>query len=612
MNFAPRNGRALGWISSSLLALALGSAPGWAAAPTTAADRPAPAAEQQAFADSIVVRELEVFFDDSLLPPLESLGRRSDADFLVFEAGIALESAPAPDERASGPPLRELLLWFDTDLATPAALAAAARALVEASGAFATAERIEVVVAEPRPRTVLATAATSAAVEELARRARAWERAADSGLRASAPIPIERRLRALDRLAAEIARRGDSGPRALVLAADGWSVDARRLEDLSRLSSGAAPSDPALVALDQAGRLLAAYGWVTFALAARPLPDPADVPRRAREVGRVGGDRAGGGERTFFGVTFPFRKRMPTIRETVRLDVATDFGLRPLAHLVRASSGGLAGEPGALAKQLARVANRRRLLVRAPERPPGQLIPLEVRWTGGDGRPLPSPKWLRSGLPPEAAAARLRALTAGDLTLDDGTLVTFRPPGARASARKDQDLLVQDNDQDEDESKDQDSSMEDKSSRRARGGDSGSGVICFARPGEAGWLRASVARVAASPPAPAPAIAIVTGVPQPPAAAAAATPPTARCARLPVPTSSESSHPPSSSSFPSMEPLSLSSYLSWSETNSSWSSSLSSPSSATGSSAAGGVREFALLEDLEEGGWGAIELPLPR
>jgi hypothetical protein len=110
---------------------------------------------------------------------------------------------------------------------------------------------------------------------------------------------------------------------------------------------------------------------------------------------------------------YPIRDRTPIGRIGVDLDLATDFGLRPLAHLVRASSGTLVGEPGAIADELGRLRGRRRLVVRSPEIGPAPLSRLEVRWTGGDGRPLPTLAWLRNGEPPELAAARRRLAESG-------------------------------------------------------------------------------------------------------------------------------------------------------------------------------------------------------
>lgn len=373
------------------------------------------------FAEAIEVRELEVHFDDSVLPPLESLGRRADGDFLVLVDGRPLEPSTSSEIAERSERLGDALLWFDPDLASPAALAAAARALLDPPSALVAAERLRLVLADPAERreALDLTGSTLGMAERLAAAARRWDQAEPG--RPS----LERRLRALDRLAAATAVRDRGGPRALVVAADAWGVDGDWLDDLAIAESGGAPTRPATERLEQVARASAAAGWTTLALAP-PLVETTTWARSARhETVTVGGNLS----HRFPMATFPWRRATPSASESTRFDVATDLGLRPWAHLVRAGSGTVVGDALGLTRALERVAERRRLLLRLPERPPGPLSPIEVRWSGGDGRTLPASRWLAHGSPPELTAARLRALAAGDLGLDATAHASVREGG---------------------------------------------------------------------------------------------------------------------------------------------------------------------------------------
>ena len=382
---------------------------------------------QPPYAEAIVVRELEIHFDDSVLPPLESLGRKADRDFLVLLDGLPLAPAAAPaTPPAPGDALREAVVWFDPDLASPAALAAAARVLLEPPPTLSGAERLRAVFAETGgPTRELEIAARSRLADELAARARAWDAAP-----ADRPT-LERRLRALDRLALRLALDGGGGSRALIVACDSWSVEAETLNDLAALERGESARDARLARLEEIARLLAAAGWTLFPLAAPPTAALKAWPRaEGHETVVVDGQET----HRFAWLTFPWRERQPSERAAAQLEILTDLGLRPWAHVARASAGTLAGDKFALERGLSRVAARRRLVVSAPDRPPGPLLPVEVRWTGGDGRPLPAARWVANGLPPESAAVRLRAIAAGDLDLDGANSLTFRSAGGAGEA----------------------------------------------------------------------------------------------------------------------------------------------------------------------------------
>jgi hypothetical protein len=349
------------------------------------------------------------------------LGKRDDKDFLVLCDGVELAQIAAPVSGATEREPIESTLWFDPGFAAPVSLARAARVLAEAAPALVRGGPVELVVAPPLRRQRFPSGASEPLAQELYRLARAW----DSGARAM-PSSAERQ-RALGRLGLDrLDRARASG--ALFVAVAGVEIDAVQLNELARLAgpdARAASAGSALDPLAETARLLAASGWTSFAVAARRLPDEVQLLRSTRdaESREVGGKL----EHRFPLFHFPARRSVPSARASVALDLALDLSLAPWAHLVRAGSGALVAEAGAIGYDLARVANRRRLVVRPPEQAPGSLSRLEVRWSGGDGRVVPSSRWLRSGSPPEASAARLRALAAGDLELDPATSARFEP-----------------------------------------------------------------------------------------------------------------------------------------------------------------------------------------
>jgi hypothetical protein len=408
------------------------------AAAVAGAAVPGPSREPARFQERLDVRELEVDFDASVLPPLESTGRRADEDFLVIENGIPLERIPtrasegtAQETEADAREIVELLVWFDRDLAAPGTRAAGARALATAATAGALERCASIALRVDGVERSMPAADPTALAAELRRRARGWDSDPPE-----AP-PLDTRLRALDRLSVHLARRAGGGRRALVVVGDAWPVDAQRLNALGALARAAdAPGVERLRALEDAARLAAAFGWTPYVLAA---VTPPTRPMRPG-VSRSGEERieAGGASshRWWVRLFAPRHYLHSMAREAAHLEVSTDFGLRPWAHFVRAGAGTLLGDAAAVSSQLDRLASRRRLVVRSPEPGPGRLLPLEVRWSGGDGRPVPSRRWSRSGLPPEAAAARLRALAAGDLDLESGEPVRMAPAGTGPVARR--------------------------------------------------------------------------------------------------------------------------------------------------------------------------------
>lgn len=361
------------------------------------------------FTETIEVREVEVLFEIDSLPRFESIGRRGIEDFAAFEGGashdlIELGSTSAGDFVH--------VLYFDVALAGPAARIAAAKALAERAVTLTAGGRAELLVADPRPRLLVATS-----VPEMLQRALAEIVAAayaeTAGKAARSPAGVAARAQQLDRLLVELAGRGGGGARALWLPVDGWPLTPAELERYSRARAQGNLTEPVLRALMETGRTLAGYGWVTFPVAIRAEREELS-PRETERRMQV--DTGGSGDtRTTFPVfTISGTKNHPDATSEAQLSTLTDFSLAPLAELSRATSGTLVGHPRRLRSAMDDLVGRRRATYRGPVPEPGTLRPLEIRWIGGDGRPLPAPRFLRASTPPEVSTARLRALLAGD------------------------------------------------------------------------------------------------------------------------------------------------------------------------------------------------------
>ena len=360
------------------------------------------------FVETIEVREVELRVDLSALPTFESIGKKGREDFLVIEDGV-------------DHPLTELgaatgdwifMLYFDSVLAGPEARQRAAIELAGQAERLTAGGLAEVVVADPKPHTLLATGSAEALRQKLDELALAAGREippAEGSLAAASAA----RLTQLDRLSIEIASRGGGGARALLLPVGSWPLDPEGLARLTKTEAPAAADRPEFEPLRETARVLAGYGWVTLPLALRAPRDVAEpsAAERRTQVSMGGG----GDQRTTVPIVSISGKGEPTDpATTARVDTLTDFSLIPYAELARASSGALVGEPGRLKGVLGNLLDRRQVTYRSPFPQPGRLLPLEVRWKGGDGRTLTAPRWLRSSTPPEVTAARLRRMLAGD------------------------------------------------------------------------------------------------------------------------------------------------------------------------------------------------------
>jgi hypothetical protein len=404
----------------------------------TSGARPAVAQETPPpFTEVIDVREVEILFDPGVLPTFESLGKKEIGDFAAFEGGtthslVALTPVAAEDWTH--------LIYFDPALAGAESRIGAANALARRAGALARGGLVEIVVADPKPRLLASTRDAEAlrrALSEVAAaaspRGRGGRQTSTAATESAAAGPAERVLQ-LERLTVEIGTRAGGGARALWLPVDGWALSPEELERFDRALHGEVASEPRARALVGAARSLAGYGWITFPLALRDAGEkvsPSDAERGMRVESGGTGD-----ERTTVPIfsTGGSRARQDAASDA-QLETLTDMTLVPLAELARTTSGTLVGHESRLISALANLLDRKRATYRAPRPEPGALVPVEIRWRGGDGRTLPATKLLRSGAPTEVSRARLRALLAGDAAATSDE-IRLTGPAAGSSSRE--------------------------------------------------------------------------------------------------------------------------------------------------------------------------------
>ncbi len=329
-----------------------------------------------------------------------------------------------------------IVLYFDRVLSGTPSLRAAADALTEQLPALVALGEVEVVVAEPEPREMVAATRAIAPLEEALaqlfvtaegrddlRQARARFAARDLGRDSEQPggdaadaVAAEERtaLRQQDRWLDLLARPAEdelaSGgtarsamarkPRALVLVTDGYDLDPAPAYGVRR--PGAPPLDRATRATADAA---AELGWAVFVLRLgdEKLPDPRRWSLRPAQ----------GGLGARVGIPAPPRPIEPAAVLPALVDPTA-----PLRLLAATTGGQLAtgrAEVGALVASLAR---RRWLSWEGPALPPGDSAAIEVRSSKGD-RVVRAPARIGSGVPAEVAVARGRALLAGeDLDVD--------------------------------------------------------------------------------------------------------------------------------------------------------------------------------------------------
>ena len=365
---------------------------------------------EETFSEKLIVRERTVYIDDSALPSMGSVLRRSPSDFLVRIDGALAELA---NTREGDPPDVAHLVWLDTDLVSRSSISSAANALSTAFLSIPDRESFSIVETGAQTSSIQ----TNISRTDLVVRLR--QLMSDPAMRTVSAPSIERRISALSRLAVEISRYGARDLGALWLIAEPWPLEPAELHAILRTDSDETLIRSALGAVQRTSRIVASSGWVIFPVSARNAGLPLNPDLRSNESGSSKPADTGGSPRDdkpnpgFLSFILSGRKA-PSRISARSLELATEIRLAPMAALARASSGALAGDPQRVSQLAERLRDRRRLVVRDATPIDEGVHTLDVVWPAGDGRAVPALPWVSSLTPVELGVARL-------LTLVDST-----------------------------------------------------------------------------------------------------------------------------------------------------------------------------------------------
>lgn len=377
------------------------------------------------------------------------------ADFTVLVDG---EARPAVDIAPELPPWR-VVVYVDRVLTGSRTLRGASGALAGQAGLLTTLGPVDVVVAEPEPRVVLAASREPSAVDDAL--SRLWlsaegrddvrhlrrrfleqlEGTPEAGRAALAAEGAEEEVRLVrrqqERMTEWLVRReAGEGPRVLFLVSDGFDVDPaafyRREAGVPDLTP-----EPARNALERIGletaRTAAALGWTVLPV---PVGDPGlpDLRRvRPRSTPQVP-----------LGVTVPLGRRPKKEEPKVPPPPMLQKPNEPLGWMAEASGGVLLLQSVDVPAVLAGLRSRIWLTAEAPAAPDGRPRTVEV----GIGRPevaVRARRWEGGGVPLAVSADRVRRVLEGE---DEGDLeITTRlrleEPGPGGERRGTLDVAVE-------------------------------------------------------------------------------------------------------------------------------------------------------------------------
>ncbi|HYO16641.1 MAG TPA: VWA domain-containing protein [Thermoanaerobaculia bacterium] len=377
------------------------------------------------------------------------------ADFTVRVDG---QERPVAEIAPEMPPWR-VVVYVDRLLSGSRTLRGAAGALAGQARLLAALGPVDVVVAEPEPRLVLAASREPAALDDAL--SRLWlsaegrddvrglrrrfleqiEATAEAGRAALAAEAAEEEARLVRRQQERmiewlIRREAGDGPRVLFLVSDGFDVDPAAFYRREAGIPDLVP-EPSRNALEKTGlemaRTAAALGWTVVPL---PVGDPG-LPdlRRARPRSNP---------EVPIGVTVPLGRRPKKEEPKVPPPPMLQKPNEPLGWMAEASGGVLVLQPQDVAGVLAGLRSRIWITAEAPASPDGRPRTVEV----GIGRPevaVRARRWTGAGVPLAVSADRVRRLLEGE---DEGDLeITTRlrleEPGPGGERRGTLDVAVE-------------------------------------------------------------------------------------------------------------------------------------------------------------------------
>ncbi|HKI03609.1 MAG TPA: VWA domain-containing protein [Thermoanaerobaculia bacterium] len=338
-------------------------------------------------------------------------------DFTVLE-----DSQPRPV--VSVTPLPQpwrIVIYVDRVLTGSRTLRAAAGSLAERASELAALGTVELVVAEPQPRVVLAPTQSVRAIDEALSklwlsnegrddvrvlRQRFREEKGIEGVepqdRIAEAVEAETRIvrRQQDALAEWLVAQKGGGPRALFLVTDGFDADPAKFYR----KEAAAPEPPSSegtlekVALETS-RTAAALGWTAFPLPVgdASLPDLRRVQRRSTPQVPIGGSIKLGGKKV---------EQAPPLPSFLAPN-------EPLTWLAEATGGELVLQSQSVGTVLSHLRSRFAIRYEAAREMDGRPHAVELRTSRPDVI-LRARRWDVEGIPEAVAAARARRLLEGE------------------------------------------------------------------------------------------------------------------------------------------------------------------------------------------------------
>lgn len=355
---------------------------------------------------------------------LDSKGESPRAPLLPGDFTVLEDGQPRPV--GSLTPLPQpwrIVLYVDRVLTGSRTLRTAAGSLAERAAELAALGTVELVVAEPQPRVVLAATQNVRAIDEALSklwlsnegrddvrvlRQRFREEKGLEGVdpqdRIAEAVEAETRIvrRQQDALAEWLVARKGGGPRALFLVSDGFDVDPAKFYRKEAALPEPASSEGTLekVALETS-RTAAALGWTAFPLPVgdASLPDLRRVKRRSTPQVPIGGSVKLGGRKD--GKDAP-----PPLPSFLAAN-------EPLTWLAEATGGELVLQAQNLGTVLSHLRSRFALRYEARRELDGRPHAVELRTSRPDVS-LRARRWDVEGIPEAVAAARARRLLEGE------------------------------------------------------------------------------------------------------------------------------------------------------------------------------------------------------
>jgi hypothetical protein len=403
---------------------ALSVAPAAPQPPTAAAQR------EHASAEEITVFEAQVTVDPSRLGPIDRQRMRPD-QILLLEGGVPRR---VTNLEALGSGGWRILIYFDAPSSREKTVKLAAQKLGSLARRLTDLGAVEIVVADPEPKTVqesthdatpvadrLARIASSPiGTDEIKSLRDAFEAlgptlAADDPRRAEALRRETELVRdRVDRLLLRAARGCESDPCALLLVSDGFYEDAGDFYLGEQRLTGPGEIDPIQRASLELAQTVTGYEWIVFPLPVREGRIDAPTVGKPRSDYDVFLDHTGAIRPA------PKAKDREPVVNWEKLEVSVTPILQPLQRLAVASDGAVLRAADDVASPLDNLPSRRRVYYLTDRDLDGDPRTMEARM-GQSGNLLAAAAYVRSSTPPAVAAARLRTLLAGR-QLDGGTV----------------------------------------------------------------------------------------------------------------------------------------------------------------------------------------------